>query len=127
MVPAYFVQLEKLPLTPNGKLDRKKLPAHKMGKAVEAYVGPRNETEETLIEIWHNVLGIEKSIIGIDNNFFKLGGHSLTATQVVHRINRAFKINLLVRHLFEEPTLSGLALLVEEILINELDSGEAQQ
>jgi len=109
MVPAYFVQLEKLPLTPSGKVDRKKLPAHKMGKAVEAYAAPRNETEETLIEIWHHVLGIEKSIIGIDNNFFKLGGHSLKAIMTISNLHKKFDVKLSLTEFFKNPTIRMLS------------------
>ncbi|HJX28208.1 MAG TPA: amino acid adenylation domain-containing protein, partial [Thermoanaerobaculia bacterium] len=85
MVPAAFVLLDALPLTPNGKVDRRRLPAPDLtgletGRPLAA---PRSQTEERLLEIWRQLLGIER--IGVDDDFFALGGHSLLATQAVSR------------------------------------------
>ncbi len=109
MVPAYFVQLETLPLTPNGKVDRKQLPDPDglgMGTGVE-YVAPGNETEEKLVEIWHEILG--RDTIGIKDNFFDLGGHSLKATQLISKINMIFGVGISIQTVFQEPTIESIA------------------
>jgi len=108
MVPSYFVQLEALPLTPNGKVDRKQLPdpdGMGMGTGVE-YVAPSNETEEKLVEIWHEILGRDK--IGIKDNFFDLGGHSLKATQLISKINMVFGVGISIQTVFQEPTIESI-------------------
>jgi acyl-coenzyme A synthetase/AMP-(fatty) acid ligase len=76
MVPSFFVQLEAIPLTVNGKIDRKALPEPDVrGQIAQGYVEPRNEIEKRLVEIWKQVLGVNK--VGIYDNFFELGGNSL--------------------------------------------------
>ena len=109
MVPAYFVQLETLPLTANGKVDRKQLPDPAglgMGTGVE-YVAPGNDTEEKLVEIWQEILGRET--IGIKDNFFDLGGHSLKATQLISKINMVFGVGISIQTVFQEPTIESIA------------------
>jgi amino acid adenylation domain-containing protein len=120
MVPGSMVVLPVLPLTRNGKVDRGSLPEPSAGRPdlVDAFVGPRNVQEETLREIWADVLGIAD--IGIDDNFFALGGHSLLATQVISRVRKAFQLTLPVRVLFEEPTIRRLAQKVEERVVAEV-------
>jgi amino acid adenylation domain-containing protein len=121
MVPSAFVTLDTLPLTPNGKVDQRALPPLNPDdvERIKEYVAPKGPLETKLAEVWSGVLGVAK--IGVYDDFFSLGGHSLTATQTVHRINKALKLNLTVRHLFEESTVAGLALLVEELMIAELE------
>ncbi|PGW56057.1 non-ribosomal peptide synthetase, partial [Bacillus cereus] len=75
MVPPYIVQMEKMPLTPNGKLDRKALPKPMLEESINEYEAPRNKMEEILVNVWCDVLKLEK--VGINDNFFDLGGHSL--------------------------------------------------
>jgi amino acid adenylation domain-containing protein len=114
MVPSYFVTLDELPLTLSGKIDRKALPEPdrtRPGLGRE-FVAPRNPTEEILADIWSQVLGIEK--VGVYDNFFELGGHSLLATQVVYRARDAFKVELPLRNLVEEPTVARLAEIIDE-------------
>jgi surfactin synthase thioesterase subunit/MFS family permease len=87
MVPAAFVELDALPLTPNGKLDRKALPAPVVTRDAGAeLVEPRNDTERLLVVIWKEILGVDT--LGIDDDFFDLGGHSMLATQVVARVRK---------------------------------------
>ncbi|BCA53909.1 hypothetical protein W02_10490 [Nitrospira sp. KM1] len=114
MVPAIFVTLETLPRTPNGKVDRAALPAPDAEQLAAArYVPPRSATEELLAGIWADILGAER--VGVEDNFFELGGHSLLATQVVSRIRSTFQIDMPLRTAFECPTVSALALVVDEI------------
>jgi amino acid adenylation domain-containing protein len=122
MIPSLFVSLDALPLTPSGKVDRFALPAldETRQEHVEKFVPPETSLEEKLVEIWREVLQVKR--IGVLDNFFDLGGNSLLATQVVYRINKAFKIDLPVRSLLEEPDVASLALLIEEILIEELEA-----
>ena len=109
MMPSVFVFLDSLPLTPNGKLDRKALPAPDQSRPEldDAFAAPRTPIEEILANIWAGVLKLDK--VGIHDNFFHLGGHSLLGTQVVTRIRDAFKLDLPLRTLFEAPTIHGLA------------------
>jgi amino acid adenylation domain-containing protein len=113
MLPAAYVLLDHLPLTPNGKLDRHALPApERTAQSETSYVAPRTPTEKTLTDIWAEVLKLER--VGIDDNFFALGGHSLLGVQLMQRISEAFHITLPMRTLFEAPTISELALAVEQ-------------
>src|SRR5262249_6010633 len=115
MVPAAVVLLEKMPLTPNGKVDRKALPAPDFTQLERdtAYVAPRDPTEEALARIWSEVLGLPQ--VGIDDDFFGLGGHSLKATQVIARIRRQFQVDLPLQALFDSPTVAGLALALHKL------------
>ncbi len=108
MIPSYFIQLEKLPLTSNGKVDRKTLSEldYNISTGVE-YEAPRNSTEEKLVEIWREILGVDK--IGINDNFFELGGHSLKATSLAARIHKVLDIEIPLREIFKAPTIKGIS------------------
>jgi amino acid adenylation domain-containing protein len=108
MVPALFVGMEALPLSPNGKVDRKALPAPeaKRDEAV-AFVAPRDETERAIAAIWREALGVEQ--VGVDDNFFDLGGHSLLLVRVHGRIREALGAEISVVELFQHPTVGALA------------------
>ncbi len=113
MLPAAFVALESMPLTSSGKVDRKALPAvepQRPDLQVE-YVAPRNETERGLAEIWQEVLHLDR--VGIHDNFFASGGHSLMAAQVVARIARRLHAELPLREMFQAPTIAELAERVD--------------
>jgi len=116
MVPSAFIILDTLPRTISGKIDRRALPA--LGKDRTGhetkFVPPRNQIEEILIGIYSQVLGING--IGVNDNFFHLGGHSLRALQVLSRIQSAFEINLPVEEIFETPTIAGLAKRIESVV-----------
>ncbi len=108
MIPAYIVILNKLPLTANGKVNRRALPEPdgSMNLGVE-YVAPTNEVEEKLVVIWSVLLGIDK--IGMHDNFFALGGHSLKATGFVMRVSKEFGMELPLRQFFQSPTIREIA------------------
>jgi amino acid adenylation domain-containing protein/thioester reductase-like protein len=113
MIPGAFVTLPALPITPNGKVDRQALPPPGLSRsALEAgYVAPRTPIEEQLAKIWAEVLGVES--VGIQDNFFHLGGHSLLVTQLVFRVWETFQVELPLRSLFEMPTIADLAKNIE--------------
>ena len=116
MVPSAFLFLESLPLTPNGKVDRKALPGpdHSRPELDVAFAIPATPVEEILANIWAEILKLDT--VGIHDNFFHLGGHSLIATQIVSRINQSFQIDFPLRKLFESPTIAGLAERIDQSL-----------
>jgi acyl carrier protein len=124
MVPNAIVKLEKIPLLPNGKINRPALPSPEWGSSEEKseYAAPGNPIEETLAEIWKEVLNINR--VSVEDNFFDIGGHSLLATRVITRINRAFELELPLRILFEKTRISELAVVIEEELIKEIANFE---
>ena len=105
MVPAAVVGLDQMPLTENGKLQRSALPAPDF--AQRAFAAPRNAVEEKLSQIWAETLGLER--VGIDDDFFEVGGHSLLAMLVLSQVQAAFGLELPLRYLFESPTVAGFA------------------
>ncbi|MCP5050311.1 MAG: amino acid adenylation domain-containing protein, partial [bacterium] len=108
MVPSQYVSMERFPLNPNGKVDRKALPEPGSG-GEEELTPPRNPLEETLVEIWADVLGLEKEKIGIDSDFFQLGGHSLKATLLAGKIHKQLNIKIPLAEIFRLPTVGELA------------------
>lgn len=125
MIPQAFVVLDRMPVMPNGKLDRKALPKPDEWRPhpKEPCVKPGTGTEELLLGIWLDVLGLEQ--IGIDDDFFELGGHSLLATRIISRVREAFAIDLPLQTLFERPTIAGLAELLDTIQWATESSGAA--
>ncbi len=113
MVPSAIVLLEKLPLSANGKIDRQALAALQVeaqGPTAD-YVAPRTETERSLAAIWGELLGLDR--VGVDDDVFDLGAHSLLAMKALTRIREAFRINLVLRNLFEQPTVAQLAPMID--------------
>ena len=111
MVPTAFIELEQLPISPNGKLDRKALPLDFAHDAEHAYEAPNSKTQTGLQEIFQTILGVHP--IGIHDNFFSLGGHSLAAMRLINACNAQFKVNLSLRVLFDCPTIAQLAEALE--------------
>ncbi|MDQ8091444.1 non-ribosomal peptide synthase/polyketide synthase [Bacillus amyloliquefaciens] len=111
MIPAYFVQLDQMPLTPNGKLNRQLLPApvNKRDRGIE-YVPPRTSAEIQLTAIWQDVLGLEQ--VGIRDNFFDIGGHSLRATALLAKIQKQMHVQIPLRDVFRFPTIEQLARMI---------------
>jgi acyl-coenzyme A synthetase/AMP-(fatty) acid ligase/acyl carrier protein len=114
MVPAGFLLLPELPLTPNGKVDRKVLAG--LGPEARAegdgYVAPRNPIEELLAPLWTEVLGVER--VGVFDDFFALGGHSLLGVQLISRVRDLFGVKLPVRVVFSSATVADLAERIAE-------------
>lgn len=125
MVPSVFIEMVRLPFTANGKLDRQALPVPQLSDrtAKTAFTPPATHTERQLVDIWCECLNLEKvgeqagtqtcEQIGAHDNFFELGGHSLLATQAVSRIRDRFNIELPLRSVFESPTITEMAALVD--------------
>jgi amino acid adenylation domain-containing protein len=113
MLPAVFVLLETFPLTPNGKIDRKALPTPEAADRTHGtnYVAPRTVLEELLVDVWQEVLQVER--IGIHDHFFELGGHSLLATRVIARLRNVLDLDIPLRSLFEQPTVAEFAMAID--------------
>ena len=115
MLPSAYVQLDALPLMPNGKVDRLALAARPIEIVSEQpYAPPVTPVENQIADIWCGVLGRQQ--VGLYDNFFAIGGHSLRATQVISRLRDGLRVEVPLRTLFEEPTLLGFAKRVETFL-----------
>jgi amino acid adenylation domain-containing protein len=131
MLPSTFVLLDNLPLTRNGKIDRAALlqSAQSRQGIKTMYTAPRTPVEEVLAGLWASVLHVER--VGVNDNFFsELGGHSLLATQLISQIRATFEVELPLRRLFEEPTVAGCAVAVEQAIleqIQQMTDDEARQ
>lgn len=127
MIPAAFVTLETIPLTPNGKINRRALPLPNLARPAleQSFVEPRNETEARLVQIWAEVLRVER--VGVNDNFFDLGGHSLLATQVMARLQETFQVNLPLHTLFDAPTVAALAVMIVQKEVEHLADEELRQ
>ena len=114
MVPAHFLYLDALPLTPNGKLDRKALPTPEHGHAEpREIVDPRSSSEALVVAVFNEVLN--RSDVGVFDNFFDLGGHSLMAARVMAKLRDAARVDLPLRNLFERPTPEQLAVAIDAL------------
>jgi acyl-coenzyme A synthetase/AMP-(fatty) acid ligase/acyl carrier protein len=125
MVPGSYVYLEEMPLSSNGKVERGRLPAPEEveggagGAAGKSYEGARTPIEEMLVGLYAEVLHVER--VSITDSFFDLGGHSLLATQLISRVRETFQVEVPLRALFEAPTVAGLAVILEESIIKEVE------
>ena len=117
MVPSLFVSLDALPLSPNGKLDRKALPDPTPADDEGSGVAPTTPTEELLVSLWSGVLG--RASVGVHDDFFALGGHSLAATQLLSRVSEALRVEMPLRALFEAPPPARFAERVEGVRVRE--------
>ncbi|TGE21484.1 amino acid adenylation domain-containing protein [Hymenobacter aquaticus] len=116
MVPQTFVQLQEIPLTPNGKINRQALPNPQTfaGQRSQEFVAARTETEERLTKIWQKILG--KETVGVTDNFFTSGGHSLNGILMLTKVHQQFNVRIDVLTLFETPTIEALAEEIENAL-----------
>jgi hypothetical protein len=114
MVPAHFLYLDTLPPTTNGKLDRKALPAPEHGRtAPREIVDPRSSSEALVVAVFNDVL--HRSDVGVFDNFFDLGGHSLMAARVMANLCETARVDLPLRNLFERPTPEQLAVAIDAL------------
>jgi amino acid adenylation domain-containing protein len=130
MIPSAFVYLDALPLTSHGKIDRRALPAPDAERPAlaEAFIAPGTPAETRLASIWTKLLGINR--IGINDNYFELGGDSLLATQLASQVRSVFEVELPLVELFRHPTLAEMATSIEEAIIEqmeEISDEEAEQ
>ena len=116
MLPSRFVRMEQMPLTPNGKMDRQALAALEVEGLEErdGYIAPRTPVEEILVGIFEEVMQLDR--VGIHDNFFEIGGHSLLAIQVISWAQTTFEVEINVISIFEKPTVEGLARRIEEAI-----------
>jgi amino acid adenylation domain-containing protein len=126
MMPSAVVFLDSLPLT-NGKLDRKALPRSdgQRPEIEQAYVPAQSEVEQKLVEIWQAVLAVRP--IGIHDNFFDLGGHSLAATRLISRVIQEFHLELPIKALFESPTVAAMSNVILQHQANQAGPGDLER
>jgi amino acid adenylation domain-containing protein len=128
MVPSTFITLPALPLMPNGKVNRDALPAPVPALSLpgsEAKAEACTPVEEALTQIWREVLSVEK--VGLHDDFFDLGGHSILVTQIMSRVRQVFEVELSMRHLFGAPTVAALARIVEQLVEEQLQQMSEQE
>jgi hypothetical protein len=124
MVPGAFVFLDVLPLTPSGKVHRRALPDPEAASrhAGTEYREPETDAERAVAAIFAEVLGVPR--VGADDDFFHLGGHSLLLPRVLHRVREAFQVEVPLKALYDDPTVEGLALAVEDLVLAEIEALE---
>ncbi|MEC0235535.1 amino acid adenylation domain-containing protein [Paenibacillus kribbensis] len=116
MIPSYFIPIDALPLTANGKLDRRALPEPRVAVSTAGvYAAPETDIEAKLCAVWAETLGVER--VGIEDNFFNLGGHSLKAILLVGAIQSRLGRDISLKALFEHPTVRALARYMEETAV----------
>jgi hypothetical protein len=124
MIPATFVALESLPLTPNGKVDRDALPtpsvANTLRDNTSVETEPRTMVEQRLCVIVSSLLKLRQ--IGLDDNFFLMGGHSMLGAELIERIAHTFGIDLSLLTLFEGPTVRQMSAAVERAIVERVES-----
>lgn len=121
MVPAAFVSILSLPVTEQGKVDRAALPSVNGNRlSDEAYVEPRTLVEEELVKILAPLLKLDR--VGVNDNFFLLGGHSLLGTQVIARVSETFGVDLTLLKLFDHPTVAEMSAEIEDLIMAKVDS-----
>jgi amino acid adenylation domain-containing protein len=111
MVPSDIVVLDRLPLQPSGKIDRGALPGVR-NTYDRMYAPPHTETEESLVALWEEVLGVR---VGVHDDFFALGGHSLLAMKLISQLRQRFRVELPVGRIFASPTIAGIASIIDEL------------
>jgi len=114
MIPNYFIPMDSIPLTTSGKVDKKKLPlpARSRSRSSVTYVEPKTDTEKVIAKIWAEVLKVDQP--GIEDNFFDIGGNSLSIIQVGSRLNTTLGVNIPVVTMFKYPTINALAEYLSE-------------
>ena len=117
MIPQYLISLDEMPLNNNGKIDRKALPEPVIKN--DNFVPARNETEHLLVTLWAQILGIDEDRIGIDDNYFHLGGDSIKAIQLISHVKK-YSFAIKAKDLFANPTIRELAAVINENIKDEI-------
>jgi acyl carrier protein len=121
MVPASFVAIPNLPVTEHGKVNRAALPSVNGNRlSDEAYIAPRTLVEEELVKILRPLLKLER--VGVNDNFFLLGGHSLLGTQVIARVSETFGVDLTLLKLFDHPTVAEMSTEIENLIMSKVET-----
>jgi acyl carrier protein len=122
IVPSMFMRLESLSLSASGKVDRAALPVPTAENVMEeeAYEAPQSEIQERLANIVRTLLGVKR--VGIDDNFFNLGGHSLLGAQMIAQITDTFGVELSLLSVFNDPTVRGMSAEIETLLIEKVSA-----
>ncbi len=126
MLPSHIIEMDRFPLTPSGKIDTNKLP-EPAGETIDTYVPPADDVEASLVEIWSGILGIPGEKIGVEADFFRLGGHSLRATVLVSRIHKAFQVDFPLAEVFARRSIRAMAQYIREGSVGETDTLEAEE
>jgi amino acid adenylation domain-containing protein len=113
MIPEFFIKMDSMSMTNSGKIDRKRLPEPDIDSLREIYVAPSTESELKMTELWQEILGVEN--IGVHDDFFSLGGHSLNATILTFRLNKELGMDISLNEIFKAPTISELAAFIDSI------------
>ncbi|MCX2584719.1 amino acid adenylation domain-containing protein [Pedobacter sp. MR22-3] len=108
MIPPYFIHLEQLPITANGKLDKNALPEPDLFSA-SGFVSPSNDVQEKILEIWAEVLKINKDDVSVNSNFFEIGGNSLNMVSIIKRLNNIFGSSISIVQMFQLPSIASIA------------------
>ena len=119
MVPAHILVVDAMPLSPNGKLDHAALSIPQTARGDIAYVAPRNAVEEAMAGLWAELLKLDR--VGVHDDFFSLGGHSLLTMRLISKIQEVFQVELELRAFFEHPTIAASCERVEALLIEEIE------
>ncbi|PEY62862.1 non-ribosomal peptide synthetase [Bacillus cereus] len=129
MMPNYVFHLESFPVSPSGKLDRKKLELQipsLLENMQKQYVPPISETEKRLAKTWAEILNLGKYRISREDDFFKLGGHSLIAVQVLNQIQKEFHLKIEIRDIFEHTTIASLSAYIDKLMAVNHDREEQE-
>jgi tyrocidine synthetase-3 len=126
MIPAYFAELDEIPLNANGKIDKKSLP--EPGIIVEKdYIAPENDIERRLVDIWSEVLNIDKEVIGINSSFFDLGGHSLKVLTLTAKIHKELGVEIPLMEIFKTPSIKRIARYIDKSAGNRFEMVKAAE
>ena len=127
MLPSTFIRVDELPISANGKVDRDALPAPDADNILQEdeFVAPRTPIEERVTAIIASLLGLDR--VGVNENFFLIGGHSLLGTQLIARVRDAFGVDLSLRSIFDLPTPAQLAQEIERLMVARLDAMSAEE
>lgn len=117
MIPKVYVVLHQFPLTATGKIDRKNLPTPEFQALQGKHIPPQTETEKKLAELWRKILNVDE--VGIQDNFFEIGGHSLLVAQLAYHIRQLFNYKLSFVQFFSNPTIAVLASLIERKVVKD--------